>query len=222
MIIYFKGEQSYDYHTGQPVDNIISRAIYNIFFAEANELDIDMLISYMNDNQMDSFTMLCTTENLSVNYGDEDSIDMDVCEEHNVQLFHENRQGGAIVMFPGNIAFHDIRRGNTFLFHYNFMDEFTEWLRSKGLDATTSRNDIMVDGKKVAGAIVELYKEHPNIAFFGSVVSVNADVELIDKICTKEMVKVPGALSDYGITTEEVIQFVLEWFNQHSYDGEVR
>lgn len=36
---------------------------------------------------------------------------------------------------------------------------------------------------------------------------------LINQICTKPMIKVPGALSDYGLTTEEVMNWMLEWFN---------
>jgi hypothetical protein len=66
-------------------------------------------------------------------------------------------------------------------------------------------NDILVDGFKVAsGAEVSLPNGFRYVAYQ---ISINQDLETIKHACLKPMVKVPKALSEYGITTEEMVDF---------------
>ena len=73
-------------------------------------------------------------------------------------------------------------------------------------------SDLLADGKKVASwaraTLITGWVQ--TVAHF----SVNVDVDLIRQICTKPMVKVPGALSDYGITAEMIWDDIKDIFGQ--------
>ena len=44
---------------------------------------------------------------------------------------------------------------------------------------------------------------------------VNVDLEAIKNACKKPMVKVPKALSEYGITTEEMVKFCEDYWKNN-------
>ena len=73
-------------------------------------------------------------------------------------------------------------------------------------------NDVLVDDFKVAnGAEVILSGGYHYIAYQ---ISINQNLEIIRHACLKPMVKVPKALSEYGITTEEMVKFCEDyWLN---------
>ena len=89
-----------------------------------------------------------------------------------------------------------------------YVTALIEWLQSKGLNVTNEGNDILVDGYKVASTCVTRYNE---IEYTGGHIGINTKLEDIKKICTKPMVKVPKGLSEYGITTEKVKDWFLDF-----------
>lgn len=44
-------------------------------------------------------------------------------------------------------------------------------------------------------------------------ISINQDIEAIKHICKKEMIKIPKALSDFGITAEEIVNFCEDYWD---------
>ncbi len=87
-------------------------------------------------------------------------------------------------------------------------ESLVNWLSQKGLNVTTDNNDILVDGYKVASTCVTRYGD---IDYTGGHIGINTKLEDIKKICTKPMVKVPKGLSEFGITTEEVKEWFLDF-----------
>ena len=49
-------------------------------------------------------------------------------------------------------------------------------------------------------------------------ISINQDLEVIKNVCLKPMVKVPKGLGEYGVTTEEIIDWVEDWFAKNTTD----
>lgn len=219
MIWYFKNRTAYEYPSGNKVSNPLSSRCRNSLYEDSNETELYYALSYLKSNKAPSITVVFPVEDLSVNYGNEEDLNKKFCDANKIQYRYENRSGGSIVFFPGNIVTFDVYPTNNFLRQHEFLNDLVKYLNSKGIKAVTNNNDIMVDGKKVVGAVSEtLTGDYKGWVYFGVSISVNADAKLIDQICTKEMVKVPGALSDYGITTEDMMKFTLDWFDSHRYE----
>lgn len=72
-----------------------------------------------------------------------------------------------------------------------------------GITMTLNGNDHMIDGQKVIGHGSRMFG---GVLYTAIHIAIHTDLPLIRQICTKPMAKTPGALSDYGVTTEFVVQ----------------
>ncbi len=134
-------------------------------------------------------------------------VDEVACAELGYTVYEAFNNGGTILTEPG-----DFEIGHWYT-HDNgwckrFAEQFVEWLKAKGLHAEYRDNDILVDGFKVCGTCVTRYGR---IDYTGIHIGINTNVDHIRAICKKPMVKVPKGLSEYGITTEEVEQWWIEF-----------
>lgn len=161
-----------------------------------------------------AFIIIDRTE---VGYGFENDADLDYCEKHNIPCHNHKRNGGAIVYSAGNIAigfvYSNRKRGGFVL--SPIMSDLSRYLSKKGLTITMDRNDILVDGYKVASASGYNFGEKYHWTYEGIQISINQDLEAIKNICKKPMVKIPKALSEYGITTEEIVEWCSKWLKEH-------
>lgn len=80
-----------------------------------------------------------------------------------------------------------------------FVDKLKELLPDENIEFTG--NDILINGKKISGASSSDYA-----VFF---IGYNPDLDVIRKVCNKEMEKVPGGLKDY-LSNEQVEQILEE------------
>lgn len=123
----------------------------------------------------------------------------------NLPAYKTHGFGGVIVNFEGDISVGNYTVEN-FDFGKNFIQKLAEYLKSRGLNCEILNNDIIVDGQyKVASYMSQRVGE---VIYTAIHISINVDLELIKNICTKEMFKIPHGLSDYGITQDEIINFV--------------
>jgi len=213
MLWYFKNKQAYEYPQ-QEITNDLTDRFRNSVYEDSNEMELYYALQYMKLNFISSLSVVFPIEDLSVNYGNDNDINKEYCNNHNIHYRYENRSGGCMVLFPGNIITLDVYPGDNFLRQHKFVGDFVEWLKSKGIQATTDNNDVMIDNKKVIGTVSQtLPIPYKGWIYFAVQISINADPLLIGEICTKASSKMPNALSRYGITTEEVMDWVLEWFN---------
>lgn len=139
--------------------------------------------------------------------GAERTFREEVCEEAGLLLFHAHHLGGSTVVFPGDLSIMEVRKGPS-RFGEECLREVCWYLRDKkGLPVCIDGNDLMLwdrDGKTAlkvgshgSNWVGELTE---SVAHF----SINMDVELVGRVCTKPMVKTPGALSKYGVTAQEL------------------
>lgn len=144
-------------------------------------------------------------DSIFVEVGKLPSTDIRECKTRNIPVGKAEYIGGSIVTFPGDLNLCLITWGNRFPhFGEDCMEIVTNLLRDAGASVTIDRNDVLADGKKVAswgrGTLISGWVQ--TVVHF----SVNVDVPLIQQICTKEMIKQPGALSEYGLTAEELLE----------------
>ena len=142
-------------------------------------------------------------------------VNFDYCEENSIPVLQLKRDGGAIVHFAGNVAWAKIESNERKDFSYenmNFLSSLKDYLNNKGIAAIQAGNDLLVDGFKVASGCAINIPPHFTKSFTAFQININTDVDLIRNICKKEMTKTPKGLGEYGITTEEMVEFVKNYF----------
>jgi hypothetical protein len=147
-------------------------------------------------------------------YGADDSCNTQYCDEHNIPYAHQGKlqRGGCIIGVKGNI-FIDAKRklnGGECIAD-TFSKALAQYFKGKGLEsARCDNNDVLVDGYKVASGCETI---HNGFNYMGYQISLYQDLETIKNVCNKPMVKIPKALSEYGITTDEMVHFIEEYWN---------
>lgn len=154
--------------------------------------------------QSDNRTVLVTSDKIYVLNGVENSLNFDYCGQNNIEILQTRHFGGTIVNFKDDLCVGNYqKRFNDF--GEKFTDTLNNFFISNGLNSCIEGNDILVDGYKVASSMSTNVNGTLYTAFH---ITVNCDLELIKKVCTKPMVKVPKALTDFGITKQEIIDFI--------------
>lgn len=178
--------------------------------------DITITQSAEKTAEMCSFNVRHQREGLLIYRPDEmcvlisssDPMDKEFLEANGIKTVRLGNAGGCIVAFPDNIEIGHFSKDleNTFLERLTY--EIMAFLKDRGLDVTRNNNDVLVDNTyKVFSTSKATYND--TILFSGAHISINCDAELIDKICTKPMKKIPKGLSEYGITSDEMLDLII-------------
>lgn len=116
-----------------------------------------------------------------------------------IEVLHIGHNGGTIIVFDDSIT---VFKFDT-IKPTDIKPQITKYLSGKNISASITGNDILCNGYKVAG---DMYRILDNgFFFYGIHISINANAEIINKLCTKPMEKVPRGLAYYGITRKELL-----------------
>ena len=160
---------------------------------------------------------IAVTKDIEVSYSANCDFNKEYCDANNIPYFYRRGNGGTIVCAKGNVCIgfiYDNRKYKKIMLA-EMLNELAAYFRSCGLSATRNRNDILVDGYKVASGMAVNLSPDYRWTSEAAQISVNQEIDLIKKICTKPMEKEPKGLSEYGITTEEIAQWCSEWLTTH-------
>jgi lipoate-protein ligase A len=123
--------------------------------------------------------------------------------------------GGPIVSVVGDLNFLMVTKDKT-TWCTDIRETFVEWLKFNNLNAEIHKNDMLIAGKKFSGS-THFMQNGMNCE--GFMVAMKNSEALVRQICTKPMEKVPTGLEDYGITKNDVFEFVLrfteEWLENN-------
>lgn len=157
------------------------------------------------EKQSDGLVLLFSSE-LAVVYGYPQYIDVNACIRSGAFLYQAWHLGGAIVCFPGDLSIMELKNGGS-NFGCESISAVRDMLESRKIGALIDGNDLMVNARKCGS-----WARTSDRGYTQTVVhfSINSDVQTIRELCTKPMVKIPGALSDYGITAEDIWTTVKE------------
>ena len=109
-------------------------------------------------------------------------------------------KGGTVISFPEEIFMGIV--DNQPIESRQF--DIVAYLRGKGINARKEGNDLLCDGYKVAGEMVANIGDS-GYHYYGLFISINADADVVNKICKKTMEKPPRGLSYYGVTRKEIL-----------------
>ena len=136
-----------------------------------------------------------------------DTFDRTECEKRDLYIGQGQYLGGTIVCSKEDVSvcYTSLEKEG---FAERIYNATLKWLKSKNINVTTDNNDILADGKKVfswgRASVITGYTQ--TVVHY----SVNVDLDLIKTICKKPMEKIPGALSEYGITAKDCENIIME------------
>lgn len=148
-----------------------------------------------------------------VHVGIESDYNEQYCIENNIPLFKVERTGGTIVSNIGDFDF--VFVVNPFSKKWKnhkpiLLEKIVDLAREKEHTALIEKNDLLIDGYKVASYS---YREVPGGVYVAMHLSMSVDISLIMNICKKPMVKVPKGLNDFGIYEEDILK-IIEGLNE--------
>lgn len=128
-------------------------------------------------------------------------------KEYNLYCPPIPNAGGCIIASPNDVQIAYIKKykPEESNLHLEILNKIANYYKIKQLNPIIFENDMMIDNYKCASCSS---KRFDDMMLYTLHISINVDLDLIKKICTKPMYKVPKGLSDYGITTQEIVDYI--------------
>ena len=151
--------------------------------------------------------------------GSNGGSDEDAAKFLGILVVHMGNEGGTIVANTGDVDIGIFTNGYS---GNDIRDRLIgliseEGKANSGAEIMLDGNDYMVNGRKVIGCGSRM---HDGVLYTAMHIAIHSNVELVRKICTKRMSKVPGALSEYGVTTEFVTTALQKAIKEYRESGE--
>ncbi len=149
--------------------------------------------------------IVCVNDDVFCETGPFETLNRRECERRGIYVAEAIYQGGTIVNMPGDLSICITTWGRSELAP-RIVDRAAAWLADFA-EISRDRNDVLADGRKVISwaRATTIDGWCQSVAHF----SVGPmDLALVAAICTKPMEKVPGALSEYGISAEDIWEII--------------
>lgn len=136
-------------------------------------------------------------------------IDEDYCKEQDIEICNSFNFGGTIVVDKGDINL-AVTRQNGWDVGNELLQYILDRLKNKIPNLTIDDNDLLY---KNIYKLVSYASINVGDGFIYSCwnITINPNIDRINKVCTKEMNKIPKSISDFGVTGEEIIQIFEDW-----------
>jgi len=132
------------------------------------------------------------------------TLDEQECIRRGLTVCRGRYLGGSIVNMPGDLSLCLTTWGDSEQAP-QWVDKLAAYLDRRGIAVTRDDNDVLADGKKVLSwaraTTIDGWQQSVVHCSVGRM-----DLELVEAVCTKPMVKVPGSLVEYGITADELLR----------------
>lgn len=132
------------------------------------------------------------------------------CEQNNILCIPKPYLGGVICSLPVDLDVSIIALNAPSAFSQVILNKVVNWIKTKtSSEVIISGNDILIEGNKVLG----MGNYSFNSTFVcGFHLSFDIDLDFIQQVCNKEIVKVPIGLNNFGaFNREELITEMMSW-----------
>ena len=146
-----------------------------------------------------------------VHYGPEGGFDQEKAKELRLDCYNIRKGGGAMVTSPGDVVFCYATKNKGGIINELLAPFIKNKLLELGIQCEGVGNDLIINERKCSGFMCV---DIGSIRYYGGHFSINCNLDLIKQICTKPMKKIPGGLAEYGVTTEQMIEWISEFFDK--------
>ena len=161
----------------------------------------------------------------TVIFGRNQLIDSEVnvayCKEHGIEYYRRKSGGGCVYADMDNLMFSYITRSDDVTTTFaRYTHAIVAMLKGLGLDASdTSRNDIMVEGKKVSG---NAFYHLPGISIVHGTMLYDTNMENMVQAITPSAAKLDSkgvkSVKSHITTLNRYLTMSIEEFQQHAHD----
>lgn len=162
------------------------------------------IVSKMLSDKVDTFAYGIVDKTMI--YTGENNIDMDYCKVNNIVVYPLNN-GGTIVANMGDLDF-SVHRLNGWEDYKVISNIILNYLKTKINTVELNGNDFIADGQYKVGSFCSK-NVGDNFIYTAFHFSNNVNLELINRICSKEMVKIPKGLVEYNVNVGDILSLVL-------------
>lgn len=179
-------------------------------------------INNKNYLQLFTDTLLNKKERILIGVADDfvvlkgrNSINESYCKDNKIEIYESQHMGGCIVLGDGDVEF-NIFRYEGWEDCETFKNLIFDFLKQRIPTISLNNNDFLVDEKyKVASC--SSVNAGDNFIYTGFHFSVNVNLEHIKNICLKPMIKIPKGLSEYGVSSEEIVGFLQKQLEKNNW-----
>lgn len=216
-----KGEEPYHF-----VDKIIELGYENLneYFAEKREylfnqwipeviyIDVATLTTELEKavREEEYGIYISVSDGLYAFHGS-DEIDYELCEELGVCVAELYHQGGTIIGSNADLGIEIVAPLSFSLENGVIMNKFYEIISKYVDDVTIDGNDILVDGKKVMGA---MRRNVGNTFVWAAQISFADYSDIIAQVCSKKSTKIPSYIDSDKLSRNQLESEVLKWLQK--------
>ncbi|MBR5086688.1 MAG: lipoyltransferase [Muribaculaceae bacterium] len=191
-----------------------------VFYLAMEEHAAHMLRS--NDNLDELFFMwrVKPTVIFGRNQLIDSEVNVDYCKTHGIEYYRRKSGGGCVYADMDNIMFSYITRSDDVTMTFaHYTHAIVEMLKDLGLNASdNSRNDIMVDGKKVSG---NAFYHLPGVSIVHGTMLYDTNMENMVQAITPSAAKLDSkgvkSVQSHITTLNQYLTMGIEKFQQHAH-----
>lgn len=139
-----------------------------------------------------------------------DTLDVDLCGELGIDVLDMGYRGGTIVSGPEDFSFGVLLPETVDVEAGYFLSMLQAIFNNHGVSAEVDGNDILIDGRKVAGSM-SFRKQ--KLFFFGCQISFSDHADLVEILCNKKSSKTPGFVPP-ELSKEVLMSEVMAWLRK--------
>lgn len=157
-------------------------------------------------NKIDNYVAYCIHDGDWVWASKNAEIDRAYCASNNINVSESYNMGGTIVASKGDV---DIALFKTdgWDIGEKVLACLKETLQDIVPNLTIAGNDLLIDNQYKVASHASI-NTGDKLIYTVVHISISPNIELIKNICTKPMIKIPKGLGEYGITGEDIVQFI--------------
>lgn len=202
------GYDSLDEFENDKKDYLLTTLNPSIFLTDMNDIE-DRVESYVIDQIPSIF--IPTAEEPFAWIGVRDEIDIALFDQYGIRPYNMRYIGGTIISGPEDLSIAIITPSEYDLTCSYYTERIGKFLSGFFDNVIVTGNDILIDNKKVAGAVS---REVNNVFLFATQVSFKDRSSVINHLCPPHGDKTPGCIDSSIISRNDLQNEILSWFEE--------
>lgn len=202
------GYDSLDEYENDKRDHLLATANIEVYLTDMTEIE-DRVEANVINKTPSVFIPLADTQFAWI--GVRDSIDLELFNSYGVRPYNMRYIGGTIISGPEDFSIAIITPASYGLTCNYYTERIGRFLSTRFDDVVVTGNDILLGGKKVAGAVV---REVNDVLLFATQISFKDRSNVINMLCPPHGDKTPGCIDDSILTRDDLQNEILGWFKE--------